>query len=64
MTRRWPLHPPPREGEVLSSWVTRLAKPYGMTVEELLRHDVAPPGTDTTSLTRADLDLDLSLIHI
>nr|WP_083545936.1 TniQ family protein [Janibacter indicus] len=58
MTRRWPLHPPPREGEVLSSWVTRLAKPYGMTVEELLRHDVAPPGTDTTSLTRADLDLD------
>lgn len=58
MTRRWPLHPPPREGEALSSWATRLAEPYGMRVEELLRHDVAPPGTDAVSLTRAALDLD------
>ncbi|UUZ44266.1 TniQ family protein [Janibacter limosus] len=56
--RRWPLHPPPREGEALSSRVTRLAKPYGMTVEELLRHDVAPPGIDTTVLTRAAVDSD------
>lgn len=57
MRRRWPLHPPPRNDEALSSWVHRLAALYDMEVEELLRHDLAPPGTDPIR-TRGDLDWD------
>ncbi|GAA4718106.1 TniQ protein [Promicromonospora umidemergens] len=58
MRRRWPLHPPPRDDEALSSWVTRLAELYRMEVEELLRHDLAPPGTDPPLRKRGALDLD------
>ena len=57
MRRRWPLHPPPRNDEALSSWVHRLAALYDLEVEELLRHDLAPPGTDPVR-TRGDLDWD------
>ena len=46
MTGRWPLHPPPSEGEALTSWLSRLAEVYGMSVEDLLRHSLAAPGVD------------------
>ena len=42
MTARWPLHPPPGEGEALTSWLSRLAEVYGLSVEELIRHNLAP----------------------
>ena len=37
---RWPLHPVPREGEALSSWLNRVALCYHMEVSELLEHDL------------------------
>lgn len=37
---RWPLHPAPREGEALSSWLNRAAACYRMDVHELLVHDL------------------------
>ncbi|WP_407222704.1 TniQ family protein [Escherichia coli] len=36
----WPLHPAPREGEALSSWLNRVALCYHMEVSELLEHDL------------------------
>ena len=39
-TPRWPLHPAPREGEALSSWLNRVAACYHMDVHELLTHDL------------------------
>jgi hypothetical protein len=38
---RWPLHPEPSAGEALSSWLTRLAQPYDLSVPELLRYNLA-----------------------
>jgi hypothetical protein len=37
---RWPLHPAPREGEALSSWLNRMALCYHMEVSGLLEHDL------------------------
>ena len=37
---RWPLHPAPKEGEALSSWLNRVAACYQMDVHELLVHDL------------------------
>lgn len=37
---RWPLHPAPREGEALSSWLHRVAACYQMEVRDLLEHDL------------------------
>jgi hypothetical protein len=37
---RWPLHPPPADGEALSSWLIRLADGYGMTPGQLVRHNL------------------------
>src|SRR3546814_12455103 len=34
------LHPAPREGEALSSWLNRVALCYHMEVSELLEHDL------------------------
>lgn len=39
-TERWPIHPPPRRGERLSSWLYRTATVYQLTVVELLEHDL------------------------
>jgi hypothetical protein len=39
--RRWPLHPEPTAGEALSSWLTRLAQLYDLSVTELLRYNLA-----------------------
>ena len=37
---RWPLHPVPKEGEALSSWLHRVAACYQMDVRDLLEHDL------------------------
>ena len=37
--QRWPLHPAPKEGEALSSWLHRVADCYQMDVRELLECD-------------------------
>jgi len=37
--QRWPLHPAPKEGEALSSWLHRVADRYQMDMRELLEHD-------------------------
>ena len=58
MTRRWPLHPPPGEGEALTSWLSRLAAVYGLSAEDLLRHNLAAPGVDLANHHTSALDLD------
>lgn len=66
---RWPLHPAPREGEALSSWLHRVASCYEMDLRELLEHDLghsqvddldtAPPISLLTLLTqRSGIELD------
>ena len=37
---RWPLHPTPKEGEALSSWLNRVAVCYQMDMLDLLEHDL------------------------
>jgi hypothetical protein len=59
---RWPLHPAPKEGEALSSWLNRVAACYQMDVHELLVHDLghsqlddldtAPPTSLLTALAQ------------
>lgn len=60
MTARWPLHPPPSEGEALTSWLSRLAEVYALSVEELIRHNLAPPGLDPPDPHISALDLNPS----
>lgn len=66
---RWPLHPSPREGEALSSWLNRVAVCYQMDIPDLLEHDlgqgqvndldIAPPPSLLTVLSqRSGIDLD------
>lgn len=66
---RWPLHPAPRNGEALSSWLNRVAACYQMDVRDLLEHDLghgqvddldtAPPLSLLTALSqRSGIDLD------
>jgi len=66
---RWPLHPAPKEGEALSSWLQRIAACYQMDLRELLEHDfgydqindldTAPPMSLLTQLAqRSGVTLD------
>ncbi|EXF95621.1 TniQ [Pseudomonas fluorescens HK44] len=66
---RWPLHPAPRDGEALSSWLNRVAVCYQMDVNDLLEHDLghgqvddldtAPPLSLLTVLSqRSGIELD------
>lgn len=57
MTQRWPLHPTPGHGEALTSWLHRLATVYGMSLDQLVRHDLIPPGAPAQVPT-GSLDLD------
>jgi hypothetical protein len=41
---RWPLHPQPRPGEALSSWLERIAAAHGMTLEALGRLNLGMSG--------------------
>ncbi|WP_157255229.1 TniQ family protein [Nonomuraea typhae] len=40
--RRWPLHPKPGVGEALSSWLSRLAALYSLSVLQLLENNAGP----------------------
>ncbi|MEU7004299.1 TniQ family protein [Nonomuraea sp. NPDC046570] len=52
--RRWPVHPEPGPGEALTSWLGRLAGLYGLSVEQLLPHNL---GSASARFDRgADLD--------
>lgn len=42
----WPLHPAPKEGEALSSWLNRIAACYQMDMHDLLEHDLGHSQTD------------------
>jgi hypothetical protein len=53
----WPLHPPPRPVEALSSWLNRCADCYGLTTDDLLRYDLGPR-TGPMSAERAGDELD------
>ncbi|MGO1500350.1 MAG: TniQ family protein [Marinobacter sp.] len=66
---RWPLHPAPKEGEALSSWLQRVAACYQMAVRDLLAHDlghgqvddldIAPPMSLLTNLSqRSGIEVD------
>jgi hypothetical protein len=66
---RWPLHPDPKEGEALSSWLNRVAACYQMDARDLLEHDLghgqvddldtAPPMSLLTALSqRSGVELD------
>ena len=66
---RWPLHPAPREGEALSSWLQRVAARYQMDLYDLLEHDLghgrvddldtAPPPALLTALSlRSGIELE------
>lgn len=56
--RRWPLHPPPGAGEALSSWLTRIAESYGLSLEELLRHNLGAISYELDNRSAGLLDLD------
>lgn len=58
--RLWPLHPVPSPGEALSSWLTRLAMVYDLSVPELLLYDLGAPVDirGRRDLDRLNLDLD------
>lgn len=63
MTQRWPLHPTPGHGEALTSWLHRLATVYGMDLDQLVRHDLTPPGAPAPgSIGSLDLDAPSALI--
>ncbi|WP_298945323.1 TniQ family protein [uncultured Microbacterium sp.] len=65
MTQRWPLHPTPGHGEALTSWLHRLATRYGMDLDQLVRHDLTPPGAPAPGSTGSlDLDAPSELITI
>ncbi len=66
---RWPLHPSPKEGEALSSWLYRVAACYKMDIRILLEHDLghdclndldsSPPETLLSLLAqRSGIELD------
>lgn len=66
---RWPLHPAPKEGEALSSWLHRVAACYQMDVCDVLENDfghgqvddldTAPPQSLLTALSRrSGIELD------
>lgn len=42
--RRWPLHPKPREWEVLETWVRRIAAAYGIGYDTFLRRALGRTG--------------------
>lgn len=56
--RRWPLHPPPGPGEALSSWLIRIGDLYGLSLEELLRHNLAATSYEFGNHSVGLLDLD------
>lgn len=58
---RWPLHPTPRPGEALSSWLHRVGAGYQMSVAELIEHGL---GRDPETPHDLDLDPPLPLLDV
>lgn len=56
--RRWPLHPRPGPGEALSSWLERTAQLYGLSVKDLVRHNLGPASTLLEDPDPVELDWD------
>ncbi|MGH3966139.1 MAG: TniQ family protein [Pseudonocardiaceae bacterium] len=56
--RRWPRHPLPGPVEALSSWLARVAALYGLSVPELLRHNLGAASVQISDAVLADLDWD------
>jgi hypothetical protein len=56
--RRWPVHPQPRPGEALTSWLGRLAAIYGLPVRQLLRHNLGTASALLDDVAVGDLDWD------
>ncbi|MGI9485140.1 MAG: TniQ family protein [Geminicoccaceae bacterium] len=55
-SRRWPLHPQPREYETLCRWVERIAESYGLPPQSFCRPLFGcrcPSGLDTEPLEQA-----------
>ena len=48
--RRWPLHPRPREREVLNVWVPRIASAYGVRYHTFLRRALGRTGPGARNL--------------
>ena len=48
--QRWPLHPKPREREVLNAWVPRIARAYGVRYDVFLRKALSRTGPDARDL--------------
>ncbi len=53
---RWPRHPPPAPGEALSCWLIRVAAVYGMSVEQLARHNLGVASFELGDRNSGDLD--------
>lgn len=56
--RAWPGHPLPGPVEALSSWLERVARADGLSVTDLLRHNLGPSSAQLADSVRADLDWD------
>lgn len=54
----WPLHPQPARHESLSSWVGRVGQLYGLSVGDLLRHNLGPASALAQCSSDQDLDWD------
>ena len=55
---RWPLHPQPGAGEALSSWLIRVADAYGMTLGQLVRHNLGPASFELGDQNLSDPDME------
>ncbi len=57
-SQRWPLHPKPREWEVLQTWVRRIAGAYGVGYDTFLRRALGrtgPGARDLEDITETQL---------
>ena len=59
LSHRWPLHPFPKEGEALSSWLWRVANRYKMNMPDLLLYDLG-----YTDINNLDVDPPMQLLDL
>lgn len=51
-SRRWPLHPQPRDWEGLENWVRRIAAAYDVSYDSFLKHALGRTGRGARDLER------------